>query len=170
MAFDLTTKGLRDREYSKFVPLQAGSQTTVNINLNNNVKVYEFPVGSIRALNTDAGGGPVSGGNFESWTHYRIHGLFYGIEYQYGDFIAGGSIFLKTSGTVETDLWGNYGTRATNENFTVFPRGEAVGTTDLALSGLSATYELIPVSGILHLIGSDLGETKSGAAFRIAYI
>ncbi len=157
--------GLRDREYAKFNAIQPGSQTVVSTFHNNNVKVYEFPLGSIRATNT----GTNSGGNFDSWTHYRLHGLLYGIEYLHGDFVNAGSIFLKTSGTVETDLWGCYGTRATNTDFVVFPRGEICTTTDTLL-GKSGCYGLIPMSGTLHLIGSTLGKTKSGAGFRIAYI
>ena len=165
MAFTQST-GLRDREYNRFHITQPGSQTTVVIHSNNNVKVYEFPLGSIRATNI----GTNSGGNFDSWTHYRLHGLFYGIEYLHGDLIAAGSIFLSTSGTVEHQLWGTHTNHATNTDFTVFPRGAIVSTDDEAIDLSSGCSALIPMSGILHLIGSDLGKTKSGAGFNIAYI
>ena len=164
MVFDLTTKGLRDREYSKFTANQAGSQTAVSTNNNNLVKVYEFPVAEIRATDT----GTNSGGNFDAWTSYPLNGLLYGIEYQAGTLIAGGSIFLKTSGTVETQLWGTI-TRDTSTDFTVFPRGSLVTTTDVDLSE-SGLYGLIPMSGVLHLIGSVLGKAESGNAFKIGYI
>ncbi|MFW9852872.1 MAG: hypothetical protein ACFFDS_08015 [Candidatus Thorarchaeota archaeon] len=156
---------LRDKEFAKFKARQAGSQAVVSVNNNNLVKAYEFPIGSLTAANT---GGAISGGNFESYTHYPLNGLLYAIEYQHGNFIAGGSIFLKTSGAVETQVWGTI-TRDTSTDFTVFPRGSLVTTTDVDLSA-SGLYGLIPMSGIFHLIGSDLGKSKSGAAFRIGYI
>ena len=158
------SNGLRDREYAKFNAIQNGSQSAVSVNSNNLVKVYEFPVSEIRATNT----GTNSGGNFDAWTHYPLNGLLYGIEYQAGTLIAGGSLFLTTSGTVETQIWGTI-TRDTSTDFTIFPRGSLVTTTDVDLSE-SGLYGLIPMSGVLHLIGSDLGKAESGAAFKIGYI
>ncbi len=164
MAFDLTTKALRDREYSKFVPLQAGSEVAVSINLNNNVKVYEFPVGSLTA----ADAGDISGGNFHSYTHYPLNGLLYGIQFIDGNNTTG-SIAIKSSGAGATDIWSTI-TRTTTSDFVVFPMGEAVGTTDLALSGLSATYQNIPLSGIYQVIGSDIGIGAGFSGLRIIYI
>ena len=165
MAFDLTTQGLRDREYSKFIPLQAGSQTSVSTNSNNNIKVYEFPIGSLTALDT---GAPISGGNFQSFTDYPLNGLLHAIEFVAGNNTATGSLALFTSGNSHSQIWATI-TRTTNESFTVFPRGSLVTTTDIDLSE-SGLYGLIPMNSVLHLVGSDFGIGKSGLALRIAYI
>lgn len=167
MAFDLTTKSKNDREYSKFVSIDAGSQVAVSVNNNNLIKVYEFPSGSITAADT---GLPISGGNFESFTDYRLNGLLYGIQFLAGNMGAAGSLALKTSGAGATDVWATI-TRATDADFVVFPRGGLVTTADFALeNGVSGLYGLIPMSGIIHLIGSDVGIGKSGIGFKIIYI
>lgn len=165
MTFDLDSKALRDREYSKFVPLDAGSQTVVSVNLNNNVKVYEFPVGSIAALNT----GDISGGNFHSYTDYPLNGLLYGIQVINGNTTAAGSLDFRSSGAGETVVWSTI-TRATSADFTVYPRGEAVTSVDLALSGTNAVDTKIPLSGIYQIIGSDVGKAKGFSGLRIIYI
>ena len=156
--------GLRDREYSKFASLDAGSQVVISVNLNNNVKVYEFPAGSLAAWDE----GDISGGNFHSFTHYSLNGLFYGLQWLAGNNGAAGSLAIKISGAGDADIWSTI-TRATDEDFEVFPRGELSTTTDVAL-GESGCYGLIPLSGIYQVIGSDIGIGLGFSGLRIAYI
>ena len=156
--------GLRDREYAKFTSLDAGSQVVVSINLNNNVKVYEFPVGSLAAWDE----GDISGGNFDSFTHHPLNGLLYGIQWLAGNNGAAGSLAIKISGAGDADIWSTI-TRATNVDFEVFPRGELCTTTDVLL-GESGCYGLIPLSGIYQVIGSDIGIGLGFSGLRIAYI
>ena len=165
MAFDLTTKALRDREYSKFVPLDAGSQTVISVNLNNNVKVYEFPPGSLTALDEP----PLSGGNFHSFTHYPLNGLLYGIQWLDGNNTAAGSLAIKISGAGASDIWSTI-TRTTDVDFNVFPRGEIVSTTDERIDLSSGCCGLIPLSGIYQVIGSNIGIACGFSGLRIAYI
>ena len=158
------SKALRDREYAKFNQLDAGSQTVISVNLNNNVKVYEFPAGSLWAYDS----GDISGGNFHAWTDYPLNGLLYGIQWLDGNNTATGSLAIKTSGAGETDIWSTI-TRTTDTDFNVFPRGELSTTTDVAL-GESGAYGLIPLSGIYKVIGSDIGIGLGFSGLRIAYI
>jgi len=159
------SKGLRDREHSKFTSLDAGSQVVVSVNLNNNVKVYEFPAGSLAAWDE----GDISGGNFHSFTHHPLNGLLYGIQWLNGNNTAAGSLAIKMSGAGAMDIWSTI-TRATTADFTIFPRGAIVSTTDEAIDLSSGCCGLIPLSGIYQVIGSDIGIGLGFSGLRIAYI
>ena len=157
--------GLRDREYNKFNTQQPGSKSIVSTFNNNNVKVYEFPVGSLAAWDE----GDISGGNFHSFTHYPLNGLLYGIQWLDGNNTAAGSLAIKISGAGASDIWSTI-TRTTDVDFNVFPRGEIVSTTDERIDLSSGCSALIPLSGIYQVIGSDIGIGCGFSGLRIAYI
>ena len=168
MAFTQSA-GLRDREYNKFNSQQPGSKAAVSTFNNNNVKVYEFPVGSLAAWDDiEEEGGTISGGNFDSFTHYPLNGLLYGVQWIAGNNGAAGSLDIKTSGAGATTIWSTI-TRTTNVDFAVFPRGELCTTEDVLL-GESGCYGLIPLSGYYQVIGSDIGIGLGFSGLRIAYI
>jgi len=170
------SNGLRDREYNKFSAIQTGSLAAINITSvsgavtagvwnNVNVKVYDFPVGSIAAKDT---GAPISGGNFQSFTDVPINGIIKAIVWTKGN-NTNGSLFLTDSGT-DIQMWGTI-TRDLTTSFAVYPKATCVTTTDASTtSGNTVWFDDIYSNGVLKIVGSDFGKLKGGSGFKIVYI
>jgi len=161
MAFDLTTKGLTDRRYASYQPIQNGSQVAVSVNSNNLVKVYSFPTGSLHAANA----GAISGGNFHCYTDYALNGQLQAIEWVAGNNTTG-SLFITESGGAALQIWGTI-TRDLTNSFAIFPMGATVTTEDVAIGSV---FRNIPLNTVLMVVGSDIGKGKGASGLNIAYI
>ncbi len=130
----------------------------------NRVKEYRFSIGSITS----------AAAHFESYTSYPLNGVLQAIEWIGGNQTATGSLTIFASGGAGTQIWGTTsGTvrRMITEDFVVFPKASTVSTTDVSLSGTATSdYEQIPLNGVLRVVGSSVGASKSGLGLNIAYI
>jgi len=130
------------------------------------IKTYRFAAGSLAAPAT---------GNFSEYTERPLNGKLYAIQVQANNYTATGSMFLFVSGTMEK-VWGmTSGTITSNVagSDAYFPRAFCrFSENNTLLSGTTAHTEmdLIPLNSVLNLVGSGLGNTKSGTGFNIVYI
>jgi len=166
MAF--THGGLRDSEYSKFGGTQTshpGSMTIVAVN--NQIKRYEFPTGSMIAN---------AGGEFGAYSEEGLNGMLQCIVIKENNFAgATGSLFLKASG-IETTIWSmvsgttrGYGVATSGATF---PRATTIYTWASPISGADTNVVLaeIPLADtVLHFYGSGLGTSKSGLGLTVVY-
>lgn len=157
-----SSNSLRDREYAKFNANQTGSLVAINTSINNNMKIYSFPIGSLTALDT---GAPISGGNFQSFSDIPLIGELRCIEWVHGN-NTNGSLFIQESGGAGLQIWGTI-TRSLTGDFAVMPRAYTVNTVDFATG---SDYVNIPLNNYIKIIGSDIGIGKSGLSLRIVYL
>ena len=126
------------------------------------IKCYRFRAGSDLLAS--------SAGLFDSYALWPIPGTLKGIQFMSNNYTATGSLFLTMSGTRET-IWSCVsGTLTGNISQTGLITPVSLAKSTLNESGTTIGYTEIPVYGQLRLVGSGLGNGKSGTGFNILYI
>jgi len=128
----------------------------------NRIKTYRFPVGSLVAS---------AGGIIDIHTHTPLNGLLQAVEYTGGNYGGTGSLQILLSGTNTQLLVIKSGTAFGNDIATgdaIYPRAITRGTDGSSQSGLN--YAEMPLNTVIRIIGSGLGNQKSGTGFSIGYI
>lgn len=133
----------------------------------NRVKTYKFE--STELIANDCG-------SMDSYSTNPINGLLYGVHVGNNDWADDtGSLFLNISGP-ELTIWSMVsGTErgiGVNASGVTYPRATTVTTESIALSGTGGYNEFafMPLNSVLHLVGSKLGDTKSGVELNVIYI
>jgi len=126
------------------------------------IKCYRFRAGSDLLAS--------SAGLFDSYALWPIEGTLMGIQFTSNNYAATGSLFLTVSGT-EDAIWSCIsGTVTSNINVTglITPVNLARDTKNN--SGTNIGYIEMPIYGVMRLVGSGLGDSKSGTGFNVLYI
>ena len=130
----------------------------------NRIKEYRFSQADLTPV----------GAHLDIYTDRPLNGTLQAIEWIAGNHAATGSLTIYSSGGTGTQIWGLVSGTAKHmvaENFVVFPKASTVSTTDVSLSGTANSwYADIPLNGVLHVIGSSFGASKSGLGCNITYI
>ena len=166
MAFT-NSAGLRDREYAKFKTQTSHPGSLTMMVVDNPIKRYEFPAGSLVAN---------AGGEFGAYTEESLNGMLQCVAIDENNFAGtAGSLFIKASG-LETTIWSMISGTARGlgvaTSGVTFPRATTVYTWASPISGASTDKVLaeIPLSDtVLHLYGSGLGAAKSGLGLTVVY-
>lgn len=128
------------------------------------IKEYRFPIADITSS---------SAGLFDAYTSHPINGKILSIQRDVSNYTATGSLTLLASGTAQ-NIWrmisGTIVGAVTLEQVS-YPRAFANYEINTVISGTTAHTEVveIPVSTVLHLVGSGLGDSKSGISITIQY-
>ena len=131
----------------------------------NRIKEYNFTTADITA--------PASG-EFDAYTTYPLNGDLRGIAIYSNNFTATGSLFLNASG-IESTAWsmvsGTIRGIGVGASGLTLPLAEVVRTNSTIISGTSIAneYGFIPMNSVMHLVGSNVGASKSGLGIAIVY-
>lgn len=127
----------------------------------NRIKTISFPAGSLVA---DAAG------LFDVYTHYPPNGTIQKIEFKGGNYTATGSMLLSVSGTGETLLNFSSGTDQGNlaDGTIVYPHVFTFDVNSVTGSPNIASQRVI--NDLVRLVGSGLGNGKSGLGVNVVYI
>lgn len=106
-------------------------------------------------------------GLFDSFSApFVVNGAIQKIDFTTGNYGANGSLFILVSGTEEL-IWKRNGTANTNA-IGVYPFVYPVNNANTTGSPQAFTQRTI--NGVIHIVGSGLGNTKSGVGLDITYI
>ena len=132
----------------------------------NRVKEFNFSVGSVTA---DAGG------ELDAYSEYPLNGHLKGVVVYGNNFAATGSFFLNVSG-VEATAWSMVSGTArgvgVDASGLYLVQGAVQSTESVRLSGtnFSSIYTEIPLNSVMHLVGSNVGASKSGLGIGVVYV
>jgi len=115
-----------------------------------------------------------AGGEFDEYTSYPLNGMLKGVNIYSNNFDGGGSLFLTSSG-VESVSWSMVSGTARgigiNASGLTLPLAQMSRTNATYISGTSIAneYREIPMNSVMHLVGSNVGASKSGLGIAIVY-
>jgi len=127
----------------------------------NRIQTYRFATSSLIA-NAD--------GNIDIYTSYPLNGNLKSIQNIAGNQTATGSLVFSLSGTGETIFSLISGANCVSVNFTTYPRAPASNTSNVSIgSAVGDFYVEIPLDTVIRVVGSGLGNLKSGLGLNITY-
>ena len=131
------------------------------------VKEYNFTVGSLTA---DANG------RFDAYTSHALNGTIKGVAiYESNWTNSAGSLLLNVSG-LETTAWsmvsGTVRNTGVADSGLTLPLATTIKTNAVPISGTGGyvAFQEIPMNSVMHLVGSGLGNAKSGLGLAIIYV
>ena len=110
----------------------------------------------------------VTGTTLSAYTDYPLNGRLIGVHSYSNNFTATGSLFLTVSGT-ESTAWsmvsGTVRGIGIGASGLTMPLGVNVRTNSSSISGTSTanSFAEIPMNSVMHLVGTAIGASKSGA-------
>ncbi|MCH7568495.1 MAG: hypothetical protein IIA87_03665 [Nanoarchaeota archaeon] len=125
--------------------------------VNNRIESYNFITNSITSD---------SNGLFEAYSENDVIGRLNGIQVFNNNFTANGSFQLFLSGNNEL-LWRKNG--IAGESGTFYPREYVTNNVNDQISGTAVATTQALIVGKLRLVGSGLGDSKSGIGISIYY-
>jgi len=128
----------------------------------NRVKTYTYSISSLTAAST---------GLLDAYTDHAINGTIQKLFWDAGNHAATGSLIVTVSGIGESILSFTSGTLygMTSEDFTKYLRYATATSTGSPIALTDAGAQ-ITVNDIIRVVGSGLGNGKSGLGFTIYYI
>ena len=163
--------GLRDRDYSEHVEVQAGSLSAVAVFIAsgatpNTVKTYTFTRANCTAS---------AAGLFSAYTTYPINGTLKAIAVQNNNYATTGSLFLDYSGAdIVFNLWNMIS--GTNTWIVAASGAQMIKAfcrdqNNASLSGTNSigVWEDMPLYGVFRLVGSGLGNATTCSGVILAY-
>ncbi len=113
-------------------------------------------------------------GIIDDYTSIPINGFLQNVQWLAGNHTATGSLFITVSGTAEPILTVTSGATTSNVAADIFSfiRKPTVGITNITLSGANGYNEFaeIPISSLIHVVGSGMGNGKSGLGLNFVYV
>jgi hypothetical protein len=114
-----------------------------------------------------------AGGIIDAYTN-PVNGFLQNVQWTAGNHTATGSLFITLSGTGESILTMTSGatTGRVNADFISYPRKVADSTLNVTLSGANGFNEFteIPLNSTIHVVGSGMGNGKSGLGLVFTYV
>ena len=130
----------------------------------NRVKEYNFSYTDGTASSAEA---------IDTYTTYPLNGMLKGVAIYENNYSGAGSLFIRASG-IETTAWSMISGTARgigiNASGLTLPLAIPVRTNSTYISGTAtAQHDEIPMNSVMHLVGTKVGDTKSGA-IAIVYV
>lgn len=125
----------------------------------------DLPIGSLTATAT---------GIIDTYMPNPINGFLQTVIWQAGNHTATGSLFITISGANTTILTLTSGatTGMVAADFTKYPRVVTDSTLGIKQSGANGfnNFAEIPINGVIHVVGSGLGNGTSGLGLNFTYV
>jgi len=109
----------------------------------------------------------VTGDTVSTYTSYPLNGMLKGVTIYNNNFTATGSLFLRASG-IESTAWSMISGTARGIGIgasgLTLPLAIPVRTNSTNISGTATAQHVeIPMNSVMHLVGTSVGASKSGA-------